>query len=64
MIQFALFGNRGAYRMPGSPTFATREEAVAHGRLIHGLDNRFIVVRPVMAPAAPYVHTGFEAGAL
>lgn len=60
---FGIFGNLGAYRMPHTKTYATRDEALEYARQWWP-DNRFVVVRPVMTPVAPYTHTGFEAGAL
>ncbi len=52
---FGIFGKHGAYRMPHTPEFETRADAMAY-RNLWWPDNRSVVVA--------YIHTGFEAGAL
>lgn len=43
---FALFGNRGQYRMPHTPTFPTVDEARAYFNFWYPGGNRYIVILP------------------
>lgn len=50
-----VYGNKGEYRLPGSPRFRTRAAAVEWCRLRHLTDNKHITIglRPDFPDDAP-----------
>lgn len=46
-VRFTLYGNRGEYRMPGVPDFATVEDARAYYWRMYPSGNRWIAILPV-----------------
>lgn len=59
-MQYGLFGNRGDYRMPETPTFDTPQAAREYFNFWWPGGNSYIVVLPL----PEYEHTGLELGAL